>query len=520
MSMRCTLLRHAHYRPERHTGARSGSARMPGCSRSRPPDWGCATCARRSAGWCSPSRSRPRDPASPTCAATPTTRCRAGTSAPRRSPCRTCTRTRTGCGKPVRRVGDTWHEVSWDEALDLVADNLARAVNEHGRDALAIYLGNPNVHSLGSMTHGTAMVKSFRTRNKYSATSVDQLPAQLLAYLMYGHQLLLPVPDLDRTDHFLVFGANPMASNGSLMTVPDFPARLRELKRRGGRMVVVDPRRTETAKVAHEHHFVRPGTDAFVLLAMLQVLVRRGAHHSPGARRRSRRRAGGGRAVHPGARRGRVGHRRGRRTTDGAGARGGGAGGGLRTGRRLDPGVRARRDLGRAAAQPGDRQPRPARRRDVHPPGRRRGRARADRQGPPRRVAQPGPRPAGVRRRAARRGAGRGDPHARRRPGEGAADAVGQPGLLDPRRPAARRGDRGAGLRGGGRHLRQRDDPARRRDPAADRCAGARPLRPGLPHARRAQHRPVHARRCSRSRPGRCTTGRSTARSCCAPRGG
>src|SRR6185295_9350823 len=159
--------------------------------------------------------------------------------------------------RPVRRIGDRWQEVPWDEALDLVATNLARAVNEHGRDALAIYLGNPNVHSLGSMTHGIAMVKSFRTRNKYSATSVDQLPAQLLAFLMHGHQLMLPVPDLDRTAHFLVFGANPMASNGSLMTVPDFPTRLRELKRRGGRMVVVDPRRTETARAATEHHFVR-----------------------------------------------------------------------------------------------------------------------------------------------------------------------------------------------------------------------------------------------------------------------
>ena len=183
--------------------------------------------------------------------------------------------------RPVRRIGDRWQEVPWDEALDLVATNLARAVNEHGRDALAIYLGNPNVHSLGSMTHGTAMVKSFRTRNKYSATSVDQLPAQLLAYLMHGHQLLLPVPDIDRTDLFLVFGANPMASNGSLMTVPDFPARLRELRKRGGRMVVVDPRRTETAKAAHEHHFVRPGTDAFVLLAMLQVLFAEGLTTPP-----------------------------------------------------------------------------------------------------------------------------------------------------------------------------------------------------------------------------------------------
>jgi len=165
-----------------------------------------------------------------------------------------------------------WEEISWDEAFDLVADGLSRAMNEHGRNALGIYLGNPNVHSLGAMTHGVAMVSWFRTRNKFSATSVDQLPHQFVAHLMYGHQLLLPIPDIDRTSYFLVFGANPMASNGSLMTVPDFPGRLRELKARDGRMVVFDPRRTETAKVATEHHFVRPGTDAWVLLAMLNTL--------------------------------------------------------------------------------------------------------------------------------------------------------------------------------------------------------------------------------------------------------
>ncbi|NYE38855.1 anaerobic selenocysteine-containing dehydrogenase [Nocardioides cavernae] len=179
--------------------------------------------------------------------------------------------------RPVRRVGEggdaRWEEIGWDEAFDLVAQNLARVVNEHGDDALAVYLGNPNAHSLGSMTHGTAMFKSFRTRNRYSATSVDQLPHQLVAHLMFGHQLFLPVPDIDRTSWFLVVGANPMASNGSLMTVPDFPRRLRELRGRGGRMVVLDPRRTETAKVADEHHFVRPGTDAWVLLAMLHVLT-------------------------------------------------------------------------------------------------------------------------------------------------------------------------------------------------------------------------------------------------------
>jgi len=183
---------------------------------------------------------------------------------------------------PVKRVstGSTtepeWVEISWDEAFDLVADGLARATNEHGRDAVGIYLGNPNVHSLGSQTHGIALVKALPTRNRFSATSVDQLPHQLVAHLMYGHQLMIPVPDIDRTSYFLVFGANPMASNGSLMTVPDFPNRLRELKARGGRMVVVDPRRTETAKVATEHLFVKPGSDALVLLAILNVLFAEG----------------------------------------------------------------------------------------------------------------------------------------------------------------------------------------------------------------------------------------------------
>jgi anaerobic selenocysteine-containing dehydrogenase len=178
--------------------------------------------------------------------------------------------------RPVKRVGGgpdaQWVEISWDEALDLTADGIAKAINAHGRDALGVYLGNPNAHSLGALTHGVTMNKTFKTRNKFSASSVDQIPHQFVAWQLFGHQLLIPIADIDRTSYFLVFGANPMASNGSLMTVPDFPSRLRELKKRGGRMVVFDPRRTETAKVADEHHFVRPATDAVVLLSMLHVL--------------------------------------------------------------------------------------------------------------------------------------------------------------------------------------------------------------------------------------------------------
>ncbi|HSV37704.1 MAG TPA: molybdopterin-dependent oxidoreductase [Nocardioidaceae bacterium] len=174
--------------------------------------------------------------------------------------------------RPVRKTADGFVEIGWDEAFDLVADNIARISKEHGTSAVGIYLGNPNVHSLGSQTHMPAMLRTFRSRNIYSATSVDQLPHQYTSHLLYGHQLLIPIPDIDRTQYFVIFGGNPMASNGSLMTVPDFPGRVRELHARGGRMVVFDPRRTETAKVADEHVFVRPGTDVHILLAMLHTV--------------------------------------------------------------------------------------------------------------------------------------------------------------------------------------------------------------------------------------------------------
>ncbi|MCX6397724.1 MAG: molybdopterin-dependent oxidoreductase [Propionibacteriales bacterium] len=179
--------------------------------------------------------------------------------------------------RPVRRTGTgadaVWTEIGWDEALDAVADGLAKAINDNDKNALGIYVGNPNAHSLGAMTHGFELIKSFKTRNKFSASSVDQIPHMYVGMLQFGHQLLLPVADIDRTSYFLVFGANPMASNGSLMTVPDFPNRVRDLKARGGQMVVFDPRRTETAKVATEHHFIRPATDAVVLMAMVNTLI-------------------------------------------------------------------------------------------------------------------------------------------------------------------------------------------------------------------------------------------------------
>jgi anaerobic selenocysteine-containing dehydrogenase len=183
--------------------------------------------------------------------------------------------------RPLRRVGDDWVEISWDEALDRVADALAATLETHGRNSVGVYLGNPNAHALGSATHALPFVKSLGTRNRFSASSVDQIPHQLVAWQLYGHQLLLPIPDLDRTTYFLVFGANPMASNGSLMTTPDFPRRARAIKDRGGQIVVLDPRRTETAKIATEHHFVRPGSDVVVLLAMVRTLIADDLAHPP-----------------------------------------------------------------------------------------------------------------------------------------------------------------------------------------------------------------------------------------------
>lgn len=174
--------------------------------------------------------------------------------------------------QPVKRTAQGWQEIGWGEALDEVAERLHGIQQQHGRNALAVYAGNPTVHNHGAMFTLLPLLKALGTRNRYSATSVDQLPHMLAAFKLFGHQLLLPVPDIDRTDYFLVLGANPMASNGSLMTAPDMRGRLKALRQRGGKLVVIDPRRTETAQLADQHLFIRPGCDALFLLAMLQVL--------------------------------------------------------------------------------------------------------------------------------------------------------------------------------------------------------------------------------------------------------
>jgi len=173
---------------------------------------------------------------------------------------------------PLKRVGDDFEPIAWETALDEIADNLTAIQRTYGRNTVATYLGNPTVHNHGSTLLAPVFVHTLHSKSRYSATSVDQLPHQLASWAMMGHQLLLAVPDIDRTNFILMIGANPMASNCSLMTAPDFKGRLRALHARGGRLIVVDPRRTETAKVADEHLFIRPGSDALFLLALANVI--------------------------------------------------------------------------------------------------------------------------------------------------------------------------------------------------------------------------------------------------------
>lgn len=177
---------------------------------------------------------------------------------------------------PVRRVGNEWQPIEWDEAFALVAERLASIQQRHGNNAVATYQGNPSVHNYGLMTHSNYFLGQLKTRNRFSATSVDQLPQHLTSYLMYGHGLLLPIPDIDHTDFMLILGGNPLASNGSIMTVPDVEKRLKAIQARGGKVVVVDPRRSETAAMADQHLFVRPGGDVALLFGLLNSIFEEG----------------------------------------------------------------------------------------------------------------------------------------------------------------------------------------------------------------------------------------------------
>jgi anaerobic selenocysteine-containing dehydrogenase len=176
----------------------------------------------------------------------------------------------------LRQPDGSFAPASWDEAFAEIDRRLPPLLAEHGRDASALYIGNPAAHGMVGLLYGRVLAKALGTRNVYTASTVDQRPKEIASGLMFGGSLTIAVPDVDRTDHLLILGANPLASNGSLLTAPDMRGRLRAIQARGGKVVVVDPRRSRTAEAADAHHFIRPGTDAHLLFALVHTILAEG----------------------------------------------------------------------------------------------------------------------------------------------------------------------------------------------------------------------------------------------------
>jgi anaerobic selenocysteine-containing dehydrogenase len=175
--------------------------------------------------------------------------------------------------QPMRRIGDDWESMSWPEAIEYTINRLAEIQDEFGADAVGTYFGNPAYHGIENPVYGVGFMQSLGTKNNFTVASMDQLPHAMVDYWFYGQAYFLSIPDIDRTQYLLVMGGNPLASMGSLMGAPDFKTRITALQNRGGKMVVIDPRRSETADVADEHHFIRPEADAALLAAMLNVMA-------------------------------------------------------------------------------------------------------------------------------------------------------------------------------------------------------------------------------------------------------
>ncbi len=173
---------------------------------------------------------------------------------------------------PMIRRADGWHAASWDEAFAEIEKRLLPIIARDGRNAVGVYLGNPTVHNTGLAIYGQVLLRALGTSNIFSATTVDQMPKQVAVAALFGTGLSIPIPDLDRTQYLMILGANPLVSNGSLLTAPNIGERLKRIQKRGGKIVVIDPRKTETARMADEHHFIRPGADAHFLFALVHTL--------------------------------------------------------------------------------------------------------------------------------------------------------------------------------------------------------------------------------------------------------
>jgi len=175
----------------------------------------------------------------------------------------------------VRRNGDMV-EATWDEAYALVAERLGGVIKDHGATSVGVYLGNPNAHTIAGALYGPLIIRALKTRHAYSASTLDQMPKHVALGYMFGSPVAFTVPDLDRTDYLVIIGANPLVSNGSLATAADFPGKLRALRKRGGKLTVIDPARTRTAALADRHIAPRPGTDAALLFGVVHALFEEG----------------------------------------------------------------------------------------------------------------------------------------------------------------------------------------------------------------------------------------------------
>ena len=173
---------------------------------------------------------------------------------------------------PVRRTAEGWESISWDAAFSEIIEKTHQIQAKYGHNAVGVYQGNPSIHNLGTALNSANFFRLLKTKNMFSATSADQLPHHFAAWQMFGHPLLMPIPDIDRTDFWLIFGGNPIASNGSIMSSPDVAHRLAAIRQRGGKVIVVDPRRTETADKSTAHFFIRPNADVYLLLALIHVV--------------------------------------------------------------------------------------------------------------------------------------------------------------------------------------------------------------------------------------------------------
>ena len=402
--------------------------------------------------------------------------------------------------KPVVKRDGHFVEVDWDEAFATIEDALMPLLETHGRDSCAIYLGNPSAHSLGPLLYNRTLITSLGTRNRFSASTVDQRPKELSAAMMFG-SVTVPVPDLDRTDFLVMLGANPYASNGSLCTAPDFPGRLERIQARGGTVVCVDPRRSETADRADQHIAIRPGTDAHLLAAVANTLLTddlarpgRLAAHTDGLEdlgaaltRYTPEAVAGVCGVDPDTIR-RLAHELAAAPTAAVYGRIGTCTQEFGTlaswlvdivnllSGNLDRVGGAMFTTG-AAGQPSTK----------GEPGRGRGVKTG------RVVSRVGHRPESF-----------GEfpvtalPEEIETPGEGQVRALDhrrrQPGVVQPQRRARRRRAGIARVHGVGRSLHQRDDPPRRRDPATPVCAAEVALRPGTAQLRRAKRRQLLAR--------------------------